>query len=234
MVFNMSPDTIVIYSTPGCGWAVRNYAALIEKNIPFTVVMAKDPEGRKTEAFRSLSPYDRTPVLSLDGNIVWDSLHMNCFIDEVFPDPALMPNSSIERERARLWMRHCEHELFPLIINNNGKLTAASAALMWDGLRQLTEYGFPTEHSGRFWMGSRLGLVDLCYSTLFYSLDMISTNAQPGWLDIPARLLRWRDEIYRHPTMRRALSIQEKLSLDRPSLIVSPSEEEKVGSDRQA
>ena len=46
---DVSSTAISIYSTPGCGWAVRNYAALIEKGVPFTVVMAKDAQGNKSK-----------------------------------------------------------------------------------------------------------------------------------------------------------------------------------------
>ena len=232
MVSIMSPDTITIYSTPGCGWAVRNYAALIEKNIPFTIVMAKDADGRKTEEFLALSPYARTPVLSVNGNVVWDSLHMNYFVDESFPEPALMPDTAIERARARLWMRHCDHELFPLITNFKGKPTEESAVRMQDGLRQLLEYGFGEDNTGRFWSGSRIGLVDLCYATLFDSLEKISAFAGSGWLDIPARLLQWRDEIFRHPALCQASSIPEQLALDGPSLIVYPDVGGKIASHR--
>ena len=96
----MSPALITIYSTPGCGWAVRNYAALIEKGIPFTIAMAKDAGGRKTEDFLAISPYARTPVMTVNGDVVWDSLHMNYFIDELFPEPALMPDSPLDRAQA--------------------------------------------------------------------------------------------------------------------------------------
>lgn len=228
----MSTGEITIFSTPGCGWAIRNYAALIEKGIPFTVVMAKDVDGHKTDEFLALSPYARTPVLSLNGKAVWDSLQMNYFIDELYPDPTLMPESPVERARARLWMRHCEHEIFPLITGFNAAPTGEVGERVQEGLLQLIEYGFPEDDAGDFWMGSRISLVDMCYATLFDSLEAISTMSGPGWTDIPDRLLHWRDAIFRHPTMQQARAIPEKLARERVSLTVFPEAGEKVASSR--
>ena len=228
----MSTGEIKIYSTPGCGWAIRNYAALIEKGVPFTTVMAKDPDGRKTDEFLALSPYARTPVLALHGEVVWDSLHMNYFIDELYPEPALMPQSPAKRARARLWMRHCEHEIFPSITGLPGAPTEEAGERVQAGLMQMIRYGFPEDDAGDFWMGSRIGLVDMCYATLFDSLEAISTISGPGWIDIPDRLVRWRDAINRHPTMRQARGIPETLSLERPSTNVFPKAGEKIASNR--
>lgn len=228
----MSTGEIRIYSTPGCGWAIRNYAALIEKGVPFTIIMAKGADGCKTEDFLALSPYARTPVLSLNGEAVWDSLYMNYFIDELYPEPALMPESPAERARARLWMRHCEHEIFPSITGLKGAPTEETGERVQAGLLKLIECGFLEDHPGDFWMGSRISLVDMCYATLFDSLEAISTMSGPGWIEIPDRLLSWRDAIFRYPAMRQARAIPDNLSLDRASLTVFPEAGERIASSR--
>ncbi len=228
----MSSGTIEIYSTPGCGWAVRNYAALIEKGVAFTIVMAKDAGGRKTDEFLALSPYARTPVMAVDGKTVWDSLQMNYFIDELFPEPALMPDTPVERARARLWMRHCDHELFPAITGLQSAPAADIGERVETGLAQLLEYGFQDDESGDFWMGSRIGLVDMCYATLFDSLSVITAMNGPEWLRIPERLVRWRDAINAHPTIQQAQAVPETLSLDRPSTTVLPETGETFAGTR--
>ncbi len=222
-MLNMSPETIKIYSTPGCGWAIRNYAALIEKGIPFAIVMAKDPAGRKTEEFLALSPYARTPVISVDGEVVWDSSQMNFYIDELFPEPALMPAKPVERAQARLWIRHCDHELFPVVSGLKGIPDAKARAHLRKGLLQLLEHGFVGRDTGEFWLGSQISLVDLCYATLFDTLDVLQEMAGPNWLEVPDQLLHWRDAIRAHPTMQQANSIPESLSFDTETKFIYPS-----------
>ena len=190
-----------------------------------TVVMAKDADGRKTDDFLASSPYARTPVLSLNGETVWDSLQMNYFIDEVFPQPMLMPDAPVERARARLWMRHCDHELFPVITGLKATPTEETGALVKRGLLQLVEYGLPRHDSGEFWMESGIGLVDMCYATLFDSLEVISRMSGSEWLNVPDRLMRWRDAIAAHPTMQQAQAIPDTLSLGCPPITVSPRRE---------
>ncbi len=224
----MSPETIKIYSTPGCGWAVRNYAALIEKGVPFTIVMAKDADRQKTPDFIALSPYDRTPVLTADGEAVWDSLQINFFVDEQYPDPPLMPGTPLERARARLWMRHCDHELFPKISGLKGPPDAETGVHVAAGLQQLVECGLVHNEAGDLWMGARIGLVDMCYATLFDTLDVLLEMTGPEWLTVPDRLLRWRDAIRAHPTMQEADGIPGSLSFDSVTKTIGPGRGEAV------
>ena len=228
----MSLGSIAIYSSPACGWAIRNYGALIEKGIPFEVVMAKDPDGRKTEEFLALSPYDKTPVLTVNGEVVWDSLHINLFIDECMPGPGLMPDKPAERARAQLWMRHCDHELFPLLTNLAAHPDDQMCEQVGKGLLELAEYGQLDRSSGAFWTGPRIGLVDMCYSTLFDTIDAYGQIYGPGWLDIPEPLVRWRDAIRAHPTMKTARQIQKTLSLATPRTFVPARMKEKHASHR--
>jgi glutathione S-transferase len=46
------------------------------------------------------------PSLIHDGNIVTESTVINEYIDEVFPDPPLVPHSPIERARMRIWTKY--------------------------------------------------------------------------------------------------------------------------------
>ena len=73
---------VTIYTSRTCGWAVRNYAALVEKGIEFDTVPAKGDDGEKLTAFLALTPYGKTPVLTYEGTAVFESSLINEFIND--------------------------------------------------------------------------------------------------------------------------------------------------------
>ena len=96
------------------------------------------------------------------------------------------------------------------------------------GLQQLADRGLVHSEDGDFWMGSRIGLVDMCYATLFDTLDVLLEMAGSEWLTVPDRLLLWRDAIRAHPTMQEAAAIPGSLSLDSVTKSIHPGNGEAV------
>ena len=107
--------SVLLYTNRNCGWAVRNYAALIEKDVDFEAQPAADVDGNKSTEFLKLTPYAKTPVLVCGGHAVFESTLINEYIDERFPDPPLMPEGARERSNVRKWIHYCEHRLLPML-----------------------------------------------------------------------------------------------------------------------
>ena len=80
-------------------WKVR--MAIAEKNIPCAFVV---PENKnENPAFAKLNPYRLTPVLELeDGRTLYESTVINEYLEDVYPQPALLPKDAFERARIRL------------------------------------------------------------------------------------------------------------------------------------
>lgn len=81
------------------GWKVR--LVMAEKNIPYESIVPTnkndDPE------FAKLNPFRLTPVLQLeDGRTIYESSVINEYLDEVFPDPRMLPEGPYERARIRI------------------------------------------------------------------------------------------------------------------------------------
>jgi glutathione S-transferase len=87
-----------------CAQKVR--IVLAEKDLPWTNHHLSLAKGEQlTAAFKRMNPRAVVPVLVHDGNIIVESSVICTYLDEVFPDPPLMPKSPIERATMRLWCK---------------------------------------------------------------------------------------------------------------------------------
>jgi glutathione S-transferase len=80
-------------------WKVR--FVLAEKGIPYEGIVPLN----KTEdpAFAKLNPYRLTPVLQVeDGRTLYESTVICEYLEDVHPEPALLPKEPFERARMRL------------------------------------------------------------------------------------------------------------------------------------
>lgn len=77
--------------------------ALHEKELPYeriTLVLAR--KDQKHPEFLKLNPYGKVPVIDDDGRILFESCIINEYLDEKYPDPALMPKDPYLRGRGRV------------------------------------------------------------------------------------------------------------------------------------
>lgn len=81
------------------GWKVR--MVLAEKHVPHKVVI---PENKSEDpAFFKLNPFRLTPVLELDnGATIYESTVINEYLEDVYPEPAMLPKDPYERARIRM------------------------------------------------------------------------------------------------------------------------------------
>ena len=86
---------------------------LHEKGIDFEV--NEVDLSNKSEEFLRVSPYDKVPVLSVNGTSLYESNIVNEYLDEVYSSPRLMPESPEERASVRSWMAFADDYFFPPI-----------------------------------------------------------------------------------------------------------------------
>jgi len=81
------------------GWKVR--LVLEEKGVPYQLVI---PENKsENPAFLKLNPFRLTPVLELEnGGTVYESTVINEYLEDAYPDPAMLPKDPYERARIRM------------------------------------------------------------------------------------------------------------------------------------
>ncbi|HVK80544.1 MAG TPA: glutathione S-transferase family protein, partial [Verrucomicrobiae bacterium] len=190
-------DEVLIYSSATCGWAVRNYAALYEKGVPFKVLDTKNSADARAEFLRDF-PYALTPGLRHGQTLVWESLLINEYIETAFPNPPLLPATHRARARARQWLHHCDAELFPALYK-----ALRAPDQVPELQRKLDQLAGPSLFVGApspFWNGAQIGLVDLAYHVLFKSLRVagLETIVLPEWMKA------WSETIAAAPSVVRA------------------------------
>ena len=143
---------------------------LIEKNLPFELV--EIDVYNKPDWFSSISPYGKVPVLSHEGNTIYESAIINEYLDEVFPDIPLMPDHHFQRAKARIWIDYCSNRYLPACSQlmrdrNNPQEQEKNLANLREIFLYMERECFEKNNGGKFWMGENITLVDLHYAPFF-------------------------------------------------------------------
>ena len=183
-----------LYTAHVCPHAHRTRLALLEKGIEFEHI--EIALNNKSARFLEVSPYGKVPALVHDGQTLYESLIINEYLEEVFPEPALMPAGAVLRAKARIWNHYCieyfSSDLYAVIRNKDQKLHGELTAKVHDRLRFVEAEAFgKLSGEGPYWFGENVSLVDLAWYPYFERL--------PAWshyrgLTIPAdcpRLIAW-------------------------------------------
>jgi len=206
---------VTIYTSRTCGWAVRNYAALIEKGIQFDTVPARDSDGVKLDKFLTLSPYGKTPVLSFGDTAVFESRLINEFIDEQFSSPSLMPSDPAGRCEARKWIHFCENRLLPTLTEiaraNDANTRARAIESFSEDINWLSENVLSRRWKGPYFFGDRFSLVDLVFFTLFRTARDIEITLNIKLPMTDPSIRAWSESVLSRPSLQQAVQIQEDL-----------------------
>ena len=107
---DVTEPILQLYSFQLCPFAHRVRLALAEKGVAAELIEVD--LKNKPASFARISPHGRVPLL-LHGEVkLWESAIINEYLDEVFPDPPLMPASLPDRALARIWVKFADDRLY--------------------------------------------------------------------------------------------------------------------------
>lgn len=106
--------TLYGYWRSTASWRVR--LALAFKGMPFeTVPVHLGNGGQHDPAFRALNPQGYVPALKLDdGRVVTQSLAILEWLEETYPEPALLPVDPVERAHVRAFAEIIACDIHPI------------------------------------------------------------------------------------------------------------------------
>ncbi len=196
-------NNIKIYSAVLCPFAHRSRLTLLEKGLSFEAIEI-DLKNKPAD-FLEISPYGKVPVLTHGDQYLGESAIINEYLNEVFPNPPLLPVDPLQRAQARIWINFADTRLFA----TTGRLlygaTAPSPALaeLAEHLLFMEREGWhQLAHRGSYWLGSELSLVDLTFYPWFEQICVL----EHFWgFQLPAglkRLQQWQAVMAQRASVR--------------------------------
>lgn len=93
---------IKLYDFPASGSAFRTRIALNLKRIPYERISVDILKGEQfSQQYLTVNPLGLLPSLVVDGRVFTESLAIVELLEEMYPDPALLPRSPADRARVR-------------------------------------------------------------------------------------------------------------------------------------
>lgn len=122
---------MTLYSFFRSSAAYRARIALNLKGLNYTTVpihLSKDGGRQKTTEYQAINPQMRVPALALDnGEVLIQSLAIIEYLEEVYPEPPLLPRDPIARAKVRALADIVACDIHPL--NNTASINYLKAEL---------------------------------------------------------------------------------------------------------
>jgi glutathione S-transferase len=171
-----------------CPYVERSRIVLLEKELPHDIEFIE--LSNKPAWFLEISPMGRVPVLLVDERPVFESMVINELLNELEPEPPMLPRDPIARAEARGWIVFSNDVLMPagaaamLAIAGGAADDALASPLgaLRDVLGKLEAQ--LARSGGPFFLGPDFSLVDATYAPFFRRWRMAERWGSPD-----ARLL---------------------------------------------
>jgi maleylpyruvate isomerase len=170
------------YWRSSCSWRVR--LALELKGLQYEIVpvhLIRAGGQQHAQEYSATNPLRQVPVLELamDGHLVRvaQSLAIIELLEELYPEPALLPDNALQRARARQIAEMVNAGIQPVqnlfVLNELGRLFQGADKKAWS--RGFIQRGLSAiealarETAGRFLVGDQVTVADLCVVPQLYN-----------------------------------------------------------------
>jgi glutathione S-transferase len=144
----------------------------------------------KSEEFLSASPTGKVPVVVHDGDSLYESNVVNQYLDEVCPEPRLLPEDPKERAYARIWMANADADFFPAVFGASvGRERGFSEERISEAKGKLGDILAELEErlTGREYLaGEALSLADVAYAGNFARLRALEESGELSLAEYPS------------------------------------------------
>jgi glutathione S-transferase len=196
---------IELYSAALCPFAHRTRLTLAEKGLEPRLI--EIDLRNKPHWFAALSPHGKVPLLRMGEAVVWETAVIDEYLEEMLPQPALLPRDPLARARARAWIRFADSRLYEntrrlLHAGGVAEQCAARDAIATD-LRFMEEEAFVRASSpGPYWLGREFSLVDITFLPWFEQRAVLEELRGFAWPESCERLLRWYHDVAQRPAVQ--------------------------------
>jgi glutathione S-transferase len=156
----------------------RVHITLREKGLGYEEVIVDLPGGAlRTPEFRRLNPFSQVPVLEDGGLVLAESIAILEYLEERYPEPALLPSDPVQRALARQWMLWSSDYLFPAWklwmeprLGAGGGDAAAQQSRGHEAMAAHFDV-LDARLRGRDWLAGAYSLADVCYAPFVTTLE---------------------------------------------------------------
>jgi len=204
------PHDLRLVSFDICPYVERSRIALLEKQVAHAIEYID--LSQKPDWFLRLSPMGKVPVLIVDGRPVFESMVINELIEELYPEPAMLPVEPLARAEARAWIVFCNDAVMPasyrsllaLAGGRSGEARDRPLAELRGACEKLEEE--LTRRGGPWFLGKQLTLVDAAYAPFLRRWSAAESWGMPEESRLGAfpRLRAWADRLLAHPSVAAA------------------------------
>lgn len=198
-------STLQLYFAKTSTFSQRTRVVLLEKEIDFASIEV-DLQNKPAE-FTQLSRYGKVPAIKHGEIELYESTIINEYLDEVFPEPPLLPHNPGERAIARIWIDYANTHLVPAF---NKLLRGKEVQEQEQGRREFLEALLYIEQEGLgrlsgdgpYWLGESFSLVDISFYPWFERLPVLEHFRQ---FTLPAetpRLKQWWNVVRDRPSIQ--------------------------------
>jgi glutathione S-transferase len=193
---------LVLVSHALCPYVQRVAIVLAEKGLAFerrVVDLADKPEW-----FVALSPLGKTPLLLVDGQVLFESAVICDYLDEAHA-PRLHPEAALERARHRAWIEFASALLGGIGAFYNAPDAAALEASR-RALRRRFEQLEAVLGAGPYFAGQRFSVVDAAFAPALRYFETFDALGDWGWFDALPRVCAWRSALAERASVRDAVA----------------------------
>ncbi len=109
-------STLELYNAGVSTCSQRVRFVLAQKGLAYTDKRIHLEKGEHlTPEYLEINPNGLLPALVHDGRAIVDSSVINEYLEEVFPEVALIPKNPYERARMRAWVQYLDEVMTPAI-----------------------------------------------------------------------------------------------------------------------
>ncbi len=165
-------SNIQLYFAKASTFSQRTRVVLLEKGIDFTPIeidLQNKPDG-----YTQISHYGKVPAIKHGDIEIYESAIINEYLDEVFPEPPLLPRDPAAKAIARIWIDYANTRLVPAF---NKLLRGKDSQEQEQGRKEFTEALLYIEQEGLgkgdYLLGDQFSLVDISFYPWFERLPLL-------------------------------------------------------------
>ncbi|MCC5670065.1 glutathione S-transferase family protein [Nostoc sp. CHAB 5784] len=165
-------SNIQLYFAKASTFSQRTRVVLLEKGIDFTPIeidLQNKPDG-----YTQISHYGKVPAIKHGDVEIYESAIINEYLDEVFPEPPLLPRDPAAKAIARIWIDYANTRLVPAF---NKFLRGKDSQEQEQGRIEFTEALLYIEQEGLgkgdYLLGEQFSLVDISFYPWFERLPLL-------------------------------------------------------------